>query len=180
MKTAIHHILAALAIVATAACQAADEPAPLKQARAAYEKELDTVSRPVRERYARTLTDLKRALVSKGEIAAALLVEQEIARVGGNANPAFARLAGDWTITYASGAVRHYTISGDGSAAWTDSNPPKQGKLTQNAGYYLLDFSDGKLEKLTPSGSTIQIEHFDPATKHAKRIPGVAATAKRQ
>src|SRR5437867_2252937 len=47
--------------------------------------------------------------------------------------------------------------------------------LTQNSDHYLLDFNDGKLEKLMPNGSTMRIEHFDPATKttpHENIPPG--------
>jgi len=159
------------------ACWGAEEPTELKRARTVYEKEMEAAARPVRERYLRTLTGMKETLTRKGELEAALLVEHEMTRIA--AASGFAEYAGDWTIIYDNGAVRHYTIEPAGDVAWTDSSPPKKAKLTAAADHCILDFGDGKVERLRISGSAFRVEHFDPAAKLAQGDAGLPGKAKR-
>lgn len=167
-------LLTAALVAFSCPSRAADEPQQLKQARTAYQKEVETVSRPARDKYVRALNDLKRALTAKGDLEGALAVQHELERV--SANSVFPRFVGDWSVIYANGSVRHYSILADGRVTWTDSNPPKQATLTQKTDDYLLDFGDGKLEKLTPSANAFRLEHYDPGTKFLRGDAGVPAT----
>lgn len=159
-----------------AACPGAEETAELKRARTEYEKDMEASARPIRERYVRTLTDIKKALAKKGDVDAVALIDQEISLVVAGGFPAF---AGDWMITYENRAVRHYSISAQGDVAWTDYSPAKKGKLVVDRGRYILDFADGKIERLTPTGSAFSVEHFDPAGNLAKGDAGLSGKARR-
>lgn len=165
-----------VSLASGAACPGAEEPAELKRARTEYEKEMEKAARPIRERYVRTLTDIKKALAKKGDVDAVTLIDQEISLVVAGGFPAF---AGDWAITYDNGAVRHYSISAQGEVAWTDYSPAKKSMLIVDRGGYVLDFADGKIERLTPTGSSFSVEHFDPAGKLEKGDAGLSGKAKR-
>ncbi len=61
---------------------AAPVPPELAAARVRYDLEVKQATAPIRARYAQTLEVLKRTLGGKGDLAAALAVQQEIERVG--------------------------------------------------------------------------------------------------
>jgi hypothetical protein len=76
------------------------------------------------------------------------------------------RLLGQWTMTYTNGAVRHYEFRGDGSVLFTEER--LTARLVKDGEYYLVDFGDGKLDRLK-LGGTLQVEHYNPRTALAAR-----------
>ena len=69
---------------------AASVPPELAAARTHYDQEVKQATAPIRVRYARTLDALKKAFGGKGDLAAALAVQQEIERLGVAQNSLFA------------------------------------------------------------------------------------------
>ena len=100
-------------------------------------------------------------------------VAEAIAPVVENAKGAhFTRYAGVWLVQYQNGASRQYSIEANGEVAWIDFDPAKKCTIT----VHLIDFEDGKLERISRKGSVIQIEHFDPAAKYRNKLPGIQGT----
>jgi S1-C subfamily serine protease len=78
----------------------------------------------------------------------------------------FAALAGKWTLQYANGAVREYLIDADGDVQFPTES--RKVRLRHKKGNWLLDFGDGKLERVRfLSGQEIYVEHYNPAAMFA-------------
>ena len=77
-------------------------------------------------------------------------------------------LPGTWSVTYTNGAKRTYTIERDGGVAFEEEQI-----LGEFVGgdYLLLEFDDGKLERLTPAGSRLLVEHFNPRNRFPNHPP---------
>lgn len=86
--------------------------------------------------------------------------------------------AGTWAIKYGDGAVRVYTLDSDGLAVFPEEN--RQGRVFTKYGKVLLDFGDGKLERLELVDSKLQVEHFDPATAYPDDAPRLFGVGERQ
>ncbi|MCE9556562.1 MAG: serine protease [Planctomycetes bacterium] len=71
--------------------------------------------------------------------------------------PEFPR--GIWMITYTNGATRTYRFSGK-IALWLD-NRSLRGRMYYQGDNLLLDFGDGKIERLTLEDEGVSIEHWD-------------------
>ena len=168
-------------------------PAPLRTLRAGYDqglkKSADEGARRIdtaRRKYLADLEALQKRITTTGDIDKALLVKAEkdrfIAEMAAGpaatiSQPAtFARYAGVWLIRYQNGAIRQYTIEPNGDVEWTDFNPAKKGRITAQGNDHLLDFEDGKIERISVNGSEVRIEHFDPMAKYRDRLPGLSAT----
>lgn len=68
-------------------------------------------------------------------------------------------LPGLWTVSYSSKVTRHYLIRAD--MVVTEPATRLTGKLIPDGpGTFLLDFRDGKLERVTALGGRIVVEHF--------------------
>jgi len=74
---------------------------------------------------------------------------------------AYRALQGAWTIKYTNGATRIYLIDSFGNVAFPAEK--LHGRLASKDGDILLDFGDGKLERLELAGSSLRIEHYEPA-----------------
>jgi hypothetical protein len=81
-----------------------------------------------------------------------------------------AALAGKWKVRYASGSIRHYVFAPGGHVHFTDEN--RNGRLANG----ILDFNDGRAERITPAGDRLLVEHFNPRETFPNGIPllGVA------
>lgn len=77
-------------------------------------------------------------------------------------------LQGTWSVTYTNGAKRTYTIESDGGVAFEEEQI--LGEFA-GGGYLLLEFDDGKLERITPAGSRLLVEHFDPRNRFPNHPP---------
>lgn len=155
----------------------AQEPARLTQARLNYEKELERVQAPIRERYLRTLQEIHKDFVAKGNTMGAEVVQLEIDGLLSQVN--LKGLAGNYEVIYKSGAIRHYTITEDGQIDWADFATPKRATLTPMGNVFLVSFNDNKVERLTRSLNTFTLEHFDPASKLTRNEPGVPAIVRK-
>lgn len=139
------------------------------------------------QRQQRIIADYVRILATLqarpgGNAALTIQINEEKVRVLKAAPPGdspLARLAGSWVITYAGGQVRHYSISTNGTLTQTDENPQRTAKVTADGSHYLIDFNDGKIERMKIVAPSLQIEHFDPKEKLADGKPPVRATGKR-
>jgi hypothetical protein len=70
-----------------------------------------------------------------------------------------ARLLGNWVITYANGAVRTYEFRSDGTVLFVEDN--RRSNWIKSGEHYLLDFGDGKIDRIKP-GANLIVEHFNP------------------
>jgi Protein kinase domain len=86
------------------------------------------------------------------------LAERKTAAVLGEDAKAFQTLAGKWKISYANQTTHEWQSDANGKLA--DGR-----KLFRFKGQVLLDFSAGKLERLTLEGDKLKVEHYDPSTK---------------
>lgn len=86
------------------------------------------------------------------------------------------RYAGVWLVQYQNGAHRQYAIDSSGEVSWLDFEPAKKCRIIVQGNDHLIDFEDGKLERISRKGSVIQIDHFDPAAKYRNKLPGIQAT----
>lgn len=84
-------------------------------------------------------------------------------RTSERAAPSAPAPVGSWTITYRSGAVRHYQFDGQGNAFFIETK--KAGRMARNGEDFILDFGDGKLERFRWDGSSLHVDHFDPVSR---------------
>jgi len=84
---------------------------------------------------------------------------------------------GIWLITYSSGVLRTYLIYEERKVRFP-SVGLAQGDLVEKDGHFLLEFGDGKLERLRFQGNTLHLEHFDPANRYPGS-PTLTGTGKR-
>jgi hypothetical protein len=69
-----------------------------------------------------------------------------------------AAFAGKWHVTYTEGGSRDYIALPDGTIQFPAEH--HSARLVRG----IVDFKDGKLERWTPAGAMILVEHFDPAS----------------
>jgi hypothetical protein len=156
--------------------QAAEpEPEELVQMRLVYLKEIESVVRPIRERYLSRLDVLKRSLGSSGDARGAAAVQDEIDLVtAGALDPAeIAKFAGTWFLNYQPSGTRRYSIRSDGTVReeehnGTAMNPPRQTRIFMKDGDFLIDFGDGAIERLSIKGSKLLSELFVPKDLYPK------------
>ena len=152
-----------------------DEPAELAQARAAYRKDVEFATRPIRDRHVSKLGVMKRSLGGRGEIRAALAVQQELDRVqalGGDPGDV-ARIAGTWMITYTNGGTNVFVIRPNGAVRTQDPGTPIQltGKVQWKDSAFVLEF-DGKTARpgqtndrlwaLSLAGNALEVNYYAP------------------
>ena len=161
---------------------AQEDPADLIQARALYQRDVEFVSRPIRDRYVTKLETLKRTLGSRGEAKAAAAVQDEIDRVKATVpEPGAEKLAGHWHIAYMNGGTRRYVISQDGFVTLSEMdgkpvNPPLKAKLAAKGADFLLELESGKIERLKITGKKLSIEHFSTKALFESGNPNIRGT----
>ena len=154
----------------------------LAQARAAFQRELDFATRPIRERYIVRLETLKRSLGARGEARAALAVQEEIDRVRAAGAPTVegvAKFAGVWLIEYKLGGPnysRRYAIKNDGALTWEEENgkpmlPPRKGRIAARGSDYVAEFDGSATERFTLSGDKLTVEQFNSKASLASGVP---------
>src|SRR5258706_1428211 len=72
---------------------------------------------------------------------------------------------GKWKIRYTSNVHKTYVINRTGSVEWTEES--RTGKL--NGG--LLEFDDGRLERITPVGDRLLVEHWTVKGSYPNEFP---------
>jgi hypothetical protein len=145
-----------------------EENQELVQIRGQFEKEIEFVARPIRDRYLSRLETLKRALGSRGDARGSAAVQDEIDRIREiiTGQQVVSKFAGTWKVTYNVGTVRHYAITSDGQVTQDehDGKPPKTAKLTMKGNDVLLDLQEGWIERLRIKGKTLSVENYNPKT----------------
>jgi len=157
---------------------AQEEPADLVKARAAYQREIEALTRPVNDRYLRGLDQMKRILGGKGDIHGALAVQKEIERV----DPAVAlkAFAGKWKVTYTNGETWLFLIDATGNVVKAaDESQKSQGRkarITLQNGDHIIDWrADDRIERIVAVPGGLQIEHFNRGS-YPQGPPGLKGT----
>ena len=152
-------------------------PSALKKLRAAYKSSLTKINadkekrlRPLTETYGKSLASLVSSLTRAGRIEEASIVEQKRLEVQGN--PDMKRFEGTWEVRYANGTSRRYRINSAGQMEWvTGDNVSATTRIAKKGNDYVLDFNDGKLERIPVRGVKLIVEHFDPSSRYPKVGP---------
>ena len=113
---------------------------------------------------------LKEKLTKKGDLQGALAVKAELDQANvtkpkANANS----VEGTWSIKYDNGSQRTYVVLTDGTVQRLDDQ--KVTTIRKEGNDSLLDFNDGKLERITVK-QTLMIEHYNPASLYAAGAKG--------
>jgi len=74
------------------------------------------------------------------------------------------RLIGSWKLTYGGGAIRNYQFDGRGNVFFVELQ--QTGRLARRGDDLLLDFGDGKLERLRIVDGAVLVDHYDPASRY--------------
>ncbi len=74
------------------------------------------------------------------------------------------KMIGTWKVTYSSEAVRKYQFDGRGNVFFVENK--QLGHLVKRGDDILIDFDDGKIERLQVVEGGVLIEHFDPASRY--------------
>lgn len=77
------------------------------------------------------------------------------------------------TVTYQGGGARKYWFDPDGSVEQLPEGI--RGKMRREKDDWIIDFGDGKLERLTFAGNRFFIEHWDPAARFTDQPPNTMA-----
>lgn len=138
----------------------ANEPAPeppaLKAARDHFRAESNAALAAVQKRYKERLQALKKDLSSQGDRKGAAAVKAELDRLDSPANVA-KLIKGTWVVRYDNGVKRTYNIYEDGTVLFVENE--MAGRIFPNGDDWLLDFSDGKLERLSIRPA-LWVEHY--------------------
>jgi hypothetical protein len=164
--------------------RAEDEPAELQQARAQFQKEEEFALRPLRDRYVARLQTIKRTLATRGDVRAAVTVQDEIDTVQAIVNePAIrAKLVGTWTGQFKDGP-RRYTVRADGGVDWLHPNGTvaASGRVLRDGKDFIFSW-DGVEEvervSLTEAGA-MAMDVFAPKTTYPKGSPAFRGTLTR-
>ncbi|MEQ8785367.1 MAG: hypothetical protein RIC55_03675 [Pirellulaceae bacterium] len=71
---------------------------------------------------------------------------------------------GKWAIKYTNGISRHYAIAEDGVVYFSEET--SESRLTFREGDLVVDFGDGKLERLELRGEQLWVEHYLPPSSY--------------
>lgn len=171
-----------LSVAAAAVCSVVisddgepEEHPALTAAREDFKRQMSAATDPVRRRYVSELDSLKRTLTLQRDEEGVAAVEAELERIDDlqlthERHP----LQGTWKVTYSNGGIRNYQITSAGAVRFVEGG--QTGQIVSRNGEYLLDFGDGKLERLRFEPAIV-IEHFDPKTLYpnsAARLEGHA------
>lgn len=157
-------VLSAFAMLPVPCVLAQEEPADLVKARAAYQREIEALTRPVNDRYLRALDQMKKVLGGKGDIHGALAVQKEIERV--DPTTALKAFAGKWKFTFSNGDTAYYTIDPAGNVSRgpeeSQRSQTKKSKITAVNGDFIIDWrADDRIERITGVPGGLQIDHFN-------------------
>jgi hypothetical protein len=114
--------IVALTLAVVSRAHSEETPAELLQYKTQHQKEVDFALRPLRERYLSRLETLKRTFAQKGDVRAAVTVQDEIDLQSAILNEAviIAKHVGMWNGP--AGANRRYAIKADATVQWVYDN----------------------------------------------------------
>jgi len=160
-------LLFTVPVIVASFARGADEPPKEHPEIASIKKLYLTDLEPIQKRYRSRLEAAQKELTRKGDLPGALAVKAELEQLGlpdKKAATPPTSLKGIWAVKYSNGNVRTYTIREDGTVYFAETNAI--GKLSQKGDDLLVDFSDGKLERLVLK-QVLSVEHFNPKTLYA-------------
>jgi hypothetical protein len=87
--------------------------------------------------------------------------------------------SGKWTVEFANGVVEACEVKKDGTASVAEPRRTAGGKVTAKDGSFLILCEDDRLERWTPVGQRMVVEHWFPASQLPVATPvlGIAARA---
>jgi hypothetical protein len=86
---------------------------------------------------------------------------------------------GKWSVTFANGVVETCEIKKDGTASVVEPRRASGGKVSRKDGSFVIACEDDRLERWTPVGSRMVVEHWFPASQLPVATPvlGIAEHA---
>jgi hypothetical protein len=86
------------------------------------------------------------------------------------ADPAEGLPVGRWTVEFANGVVEACEIKRDGTASVVEPRRSAAGRVTAKDGSFVVACEDDRLERWTPVGQRMVVEHWYPGSQ----VPVVA------
>lgn len=141
--------------------------------------ERDRKLQPISSAYSRTLVGLVGTLTKAGRIEDAKLVDQRRIEIEGSAE--LARYEGTWDVVYRSvGTARRYRFNATGKVEWMEREQVKSTtQIFRKGNDLMLDWKDGKFERVSIKGGKLIIEHFNPGTRYPKEGPNTVGTGEK-
>lgn len=181
------HVLVLIAValvggIAISPLFGADDPPPrepevLQKERESHRREVELALQPLTKKYVNRLKAAQKSLSRQGDVEGALAVKREIdffaAQTDSGRVPS---LEGKWIIQYENGTQRTYIIRPNGRVLMAEEK--LEGRISKNGGDVVLDFGDGKLERLSVK-SVLTVEHFNPKSGYPTSKP-VVGTGKKE
>ena len=86
---------------------------------------------------------------------------------------------GKWSVEFSNGVVEKVEIKQDGTATVTEPARASDGKVTSTPGSFLFVCEDGRVERWTPVGKRMVVEHWASADLFPNGAPvkGIAEAA---
>ena len=79
--------------------------------------------------------------------------------------------AGKWVIEFANGVVEKVEVKKDGTATVSEPARTSTGKVTAIQGTFLFVCEDGRVERWTPVGKRMVVEHWPSADQYPNGTP---------
>src|SRR5438094_359690 len=80
-------------------------------------------------------------------------------------DPAEGLPTGKWTVEFANGVVETCEIAKDGTASVVEPRRTSAGKVTVKDGSFLIACEDDRMERWTPVGKRMVVEHWFPGSQ---------------
>jgi hypothetical protein len=148
-------------------------------ARLKFEQEISAALKPVEKRYLAKLEALQKDLARKKDVAGALAVKAAMNTFKSKplSSQLTSTLEGTWMVKYSNGVVRTYIITEDGVVKFVEGE--MTGKLVWNQGAWQIEFSDGKLERISMK-RMLDIEHYTSRIEFDLDKPSFSAIGTRK
>jgi hypothetical protein len=78
---------------------------------------------------------------------------------------------GKWSIEFANGVVEKVEVKKDGTATVSEPARTSDGKVTAILGTFLFVCEDGRIERWTPVGKRMVVEHWASADQYPNGTP---------
>lgn len=78
---------------------------------------------------------------------------------------------GRWKVEFANGVVERVEIKADGAASVTEPGRASDGTVTSSPGTFLFVCKDDRVERWTPVGRRMVVEHWFPADQYPNGTP---------
>jgi hypothetical protein len=79
--------------------------------------------------------------------------------------------AGNWTVEFANGVTERVEAKADATVSVSEPARSASGKATSLAGTVLIVFEDDRVERWTPVGRRMVVEHWYPAAQYPNGAP---------